>query len=288
MRNAGVTRYREASERVMIFEKNGIVVIQGDVTSVDTWLLVEELLSGSKAQFVSADPPYFDIVKEQWDSLDFFDRSSSVDLETQAINWFVGWTLLWAELLEDSCPFYTFGSKGRLFGLSEKSPVFRPFLAYPAAVERASNRSLNLANFITWDKKRAIGTDSNYLTTAEYLAYFLKGFKPKRFNVPLLETERGYEGYNAKYPAKSKFYRRKDTFTDIFSETEILRGKSHVCEKPAKLCDILINIHCEPGDIVIDLFAGSASLSKAARRAGCTAIAIESSNEEFNKICEAI
>jgi len=99
-------------------------------------------------------------------------------------------------------------------------PGFRPFFEYAHRVE--SETDMKIANLITWQKRRAYGVQHNYLSTREEFLYMVKGDikRPAVFNVPYLDTKRGYTGYNAKYPAKSEFYRRNNVWTDI---TEILR-----------------------------------------------------------------
>lgn len=93
----------------------------------------------------------------------------------------------------------------------------------------------------------------------------IKGDAPKTFHVPLLETKRAYAGYNAKYPAKSEFYRRTNVWDDV---TELLRGKIHAAEKPSRLAEIMIQTSSNPGDLVVDLFAGSGSTGVASLTVG--------------------
>lgn len=98
------------------------------------------------------------------------------------------------------------------------------------------------------------------------------GRRPNVFNVPLLEDKRGYAGYNPDYPAKSEFKRRTNVWTDI---TELFRGKIHPTEKPSRLAEVMIEVSSKPGDLVIDLFAGSGSTGVAAEKLGRSAILVE-------------
>ena len=68
-----------------------------------------------------------------------------------------------------------------------------------------------------------------------------------------------------KYPAKSEFYRRTNVWDDV---TELLRGKIHPAEKPARLAEIMIQTSSNPGDLVVDLFAGSGSTGVASLNVG--------------------
>ena len=122
-----------------------------------------------------------------------------------------------------------------------------------------------IANHITWGKKRAYGVQNNYLFTREECLYLIKGDpkKPRKFNPPYLDEKRSYAGYNPKYPAKDERYRRTNVWTDI---TEILQGKKHPAEKPTILYEIPILTHTEPGEWVLDTYAGSGTLAEACRK----------------------
>ena len=157
----------------------------------------------------------------------------------------------------------------------------RPFLRYMSEVE--SLTPFHISTPITWKKKRAYGIQWGYLFTREEIAFMILGDpkKPRKFEVPLLETERGYAGYNAKYPAKSKFYRRTNVWDDV---TEIFRGKTHPTEKPTALAKIAILAHTNPGEFVFDPFAGSGSTGVAAKELGRRFVLVERDADTFNKM----
>jgi DNA modification methylase len=162
-------------------------------------------------------------------------------------------------------------------------PHFRPFYRYLADVENRTK--WQLANHITWSKKRAYGVSHNYLFTREECAYLTLGDikKPRMFNIPLLDEKRGYAGYNNKYPAKSEFLRRTNVWRDI---TEIMQGKVHVCQKPEKLAEIMIATHTTDGEWVLDPFAGSGSTGLAARRMGRRFVLVEQDERAVNVILD--
>jgi len=103
----------------------------------------------------------------------------------------------------------------------------------------------------------------------------VKGPKPKTFHIPLLDEKRGYAGFNAAYPAKSEYLRRTNVWTDV---TELFKGKIHPAEKPSRLAEIMIKTSSNPGDTVVDFFAGSGSTGVAAMKLGRKALLIEKSN----------
>lgn len=210
------------------------------------------------------DPPYGDIVDEDWDR-----EFGAEDL------------LFYASHISDQSLFgaaiYMFGGIG--------TPGNRPFFEFLSKVEQKTD--LQLSTLITWKKKRAYGIQWGYLFTREELAYFVKGDakKPRKFNVPYLAEKRGYAGYNKKYPAKSEYLRRTNVWTDI---TEIFRGKTHVAEKPGALAKIAIQAHTEPGEFVFDPFAGSGSTALAARELDRRFVLVERDKDEFEKMVERL
>jgi DNA modification methylase len=235
--------------------------ILGDGTSPTT---VSQAMAwvGDGQFIVHTDPPYGGILKEDWD------RQFP---EVQHAAWMLDWTVLWTDHLPIGGTAYVWGGVGTYRN--------RPFFRYLCDVEFRA--SVKIQNFITWGKKRGIGTAYNYLFTREELAFMVKGgknAKPSVFNVPLLDELRGYEGYNKQYPAKSAYKRRTNVWTDI---TEKLRNKVHVAEKPVSLCKVPIGASTNPGHWVIDPFAGSGATALAARELGRRFIVVENDPEAF-------
>ncbi len=220
---------------------------------------------------IIADPPYGNIVSEKWDRVDATDDDFC--------NWMVAWTSNWADkCLLPGGAFYVWGGVGK--------PGFRPFLKYLCDIERSGSK-LELANLITWSKKRAYGVQNNYLWTREECAYFVNGNakKPRTFHVPLLDTKRGYAGYNKKYPAKSEFYRRTNVWTDI---NELFRGKVHPTQKAQRVIEVPIEVHTDPGECVIDPFAGSGTTAMACRKLGRRFVVIENDEKIFDGMVERL
>jgi DNA modification methylase len=248
------------------------LVVSGDSTSEETVRAIASdvmFSEGFKYHLVIADPPYGNIVDERWDKI-----KTSDDVFAK---WMLAWTQLWTENLEQGRAAYIWGGVGK--------PGFRPFFKFMPMVEEST--SLELANLVTWSKKRAYGVQNNYIFTREELAYFIKGDAkhPKVFNIPLLETKRGYAGFNKKYPAKSEFYRRTNVWTDV---NELFKGKVHPTQKPVQLHEIMINTNTNPGEIVIDPFAGCGTTALAARALGRRFVVIENDSKHFEKIIESL
>lgn len=244
------------------------LAVQADSTSQEARDLVRTELAGADLPLIIADPPYGNVVSDNWDKVTVSDREFAM--------WMIGWTRAWAEVLAKNAAFYVWGGAG--------SPGFRPFFRYLADVETPD---FQLATPIVWGKKRAYGVQNNYLWTREELAYFVNGDakKPRCFHIPLLETKRGYAGYNALYPAKSEYLRRTNVWTDI---SELFKGKIHKAQKPPRLHEVMIETHTLPGEWVVDLFAGSGVTALAAHKLGRRWICFESGAKEFDVMVDHI
>lgn len=235
--------------------KNG-VVIRGSFPDKDVLEVIED--AAGKLPLIVADPPYSGIVSNEWD------KNIGVDD-------YIRWTIGMKDLLIDGGSAYVWGGIGK--------PGNRVFFNYLASVEEKTG--MTMRNLITWGKKRAYGKKDDYLFTREEVVWLVNGEKPRTFNIPLLETKRGYAGYSAKYPAKSEYLRRTNVWTDI---TEILRGKSHPTEKPVKLSEVMILTHTQPGEWVLDPFAGSGSTGEAAIKNGRKFVLVERDEGYFRQI----
>lgn len=240
----------------------GGVIIHGDVLDPDVVSFARSAVGA--APLIVADPPFGRIVSLHWDRV-------RDDAATFAM-WMKAWTRAWADALVDGGAFYVWGGTGKV--------GFRPLYTYAASVE-AECRPLQIANHITWKKRRGYGVRYNYLYTREELLYMVKGEakKPRRFSVPYTEEKRGYAGYNPKYPAKSEYKR----LTNVWEITEVMRGKLHECQKADRVCEIPIEVHTEPGEVVIDLFGGCGSVSAAAQRMGRRFVMVEADAAEVEK-----
>ena len=249
--------------------------LNADCTKRETADKVANLIGneiGTYIPLIIADPPYGKIVDDYWDHKINVDDNHNIT-QGKFVNWMVDWCSMWQKYCARGAAFYIWGGVGKV--------SFRPFFQFLAQIEYPGG--FELANYITWGKKRAYGVQYNYLFTREELAYFVCGTtkRPRKFNVPLLTTKRGYDGYNAEYKAKSEYLRRTNVWSDI---TEIMKGKVHPCEKPLRVIEIPIEVHTDKGEYVVDLFAGSGSTAHAARNLGRRFIVIERDKAIFDSM----
>ena len=227
---------------------SGATVIQESVYNIPKLGLLPDV--------IIADPPYGNITKEKWDT-------AEVDNWIQLFKDF--------EYLGEGVPIYWWGGIGKFKN--------RPLLEFAARIEKETNWGIR--DWVTWKKKRAYGKSTDYLfVREECLVLTLGASKYKIFNKPYLDQKRGYAGFSKKYPAKSEYKRRGN----VWDETELFRNKRHICHKAPIVASIPIEVHTNPGGLVLDLYAGSAEVSKQALRLGRKTIAVEYSDSEIESI----
>lgn len=230
--------------------------------------IIKRIKDIGKVPLIIADPPYGNIVKQYWDRFESADELAELQCN-QAKSF--------QDLCDPGAAMYWFGGYGK--------PGFRPFYKFIDLLER--NTKWRMSMHVTWSKRRAYGVQHNYLSTREEIAYCILGDikKPAVFNVPYLDEERGYEGFNKKYKAKSKFKRRTAVWTDI---TEIFRGKLHECHKPGALLSVPITTHTTDGDWVVDPFGGSGETAVQCRRLNRMFFLVERDKDTWDKIIKRL
>lgn len=235
--------------------------ICGDSTDQLVIDAARRLTDENAASLIIGDPPYGNVLSDKWD------RVNKSDIEF--CEWMLSWTRTWSDVLLPGGSMYIWGGIGKV--------GFRPFFRYLVSAEQPG--VFELANLITWKKRRGYGKQRDFLFCREELAWFVKGDAkhPRCFNIPLLDEKRGYAGYNAKYPAKSEFFRR----SNVWVEPELLRGKVHPAQKAQRVIEIPIEVHTKIGEYVIDPFAGSGTTAFAARKLGRKFVVIENDEKTF-------
>lgn len=206
------------------------------------------------------DPPYYGIVEETWDN------------QWKSISDYVDWL---SDLILDAVP--KLKPKGSLImfggiGKHGAHPLFD--------VMRRAEQWLTFRNMITWKKRRAYGKSHDYLFCREEILWYSRSAERTEvtFNIPLLDVKRGYAGFNSKYPAKSEYKRVSNVWDDI---PELMRPTRN-CEKPLPLLRRLISTHSNPGDLVVDFFAGTGSTGVAALQLGRRFLGCEAMEDAVN------
>jgi DNA modification methylase len=158
---------------------------------------------------------------------------------------------------------------------------------------------LYLQNWIVWN---SLPEPKGVLMPAHYsLLYFTKGERAACFNYCSMEN--GWEPFDeAVFPpdrpdvcrrrpcvrkrrASGKTWRGEltDTWHDIHRERRPIKGavrkKAHPCETPERLIDRIVRLATNPGDVVLDAFAGTGTTAFVARRLNRRFVAIEQDDD---------
>lgn len=206
------------------------------VVVADALEFVKSLKDGSVTLAV-LDPPYYGIVSDAWDN------------QWKTVREYVRWLV---RILRALRPKLTSDGSLLLFGGIGKHNE-RPLFEVMRKIERKN--LYQYRNFITWAKRRGYGKSHDFVFAREELIWYSASAARTEvvFNIPLTTQLRGYDGFNKKYPAKSKFKRVTNCWSDI---PELMRPERS-CQKPIPLLDRIILTHSNPGDLVIDCFAGT-------------------------------
>lgn len=159
--------------------------------------------------------------------------------------------------------------------------------------------NLYLQNWIAWS---ALPEPKGVLMPAHYsLLYFTKGERAARFNYCSMEN--GWEPFDeAVFPpdrpdvcqrrscvrrrrASGKTWRGEltDIWHDIHRQRRPIKSaihkKAHPCETPERFLDRILRLATNPGDVVLDAFAGTGTTAFVARRLDRRFIAIEQDDD---------
>lgn len=217
------------------------------IVSADSHQFIQSL-SDNSIDLLLFDPPYAGIRKDSWDN--------QWKTNEDYVAWLLDLLRLAKPKMKDNGSVIFFGGIGK----HNDRPFFKTILAI-------ENQNLfHYRNMLTWGKRRAYGKSHDYLFTREEIVWY--SVSPARtqvtFNIPYLNQRRGYAGFNKRYPAKSAFKRVSNVWTDI---TELFRTK-RACQKPVDLLERLVRTHSNPGDLVVDPFAGWGTTGLAALGCG--------------------
>lgn len=231
-------------------------------------------VENNSVKLICIDPPYFGIVDDGWDN--------QWATQDDFVSWLITTIRLYENKLTKDGSLLIFGGIGK--------HGCHPFFEVIKKLEKF----LYFRNFITWKKRRAYGKSHDYLFCREEIVWFSKSLERTEvvFNVPLLDEERGYAGFNKDYPAKSEFKRVSNVWTDyeeVIEMPEIMRPE-RTAQKPLGFMQRLIETHSNPGDLVLDIFSGWGSTGVAALQSGRRFIGCEineADSEAANERCVA-
>ncbi len=245
------------------FETWGVGMI--DLKNTDCIKLLKSLPDNS-VDMVCVDPPYFQIVKNDWDN--------QWKSEEEYLDWCREWTTECFRVLKPNRCFYVWGTT--------KTDTF---LKYKLEVLNKIEGSC-YQNWIIWHYDWGGRTKKTFARKHEDLLMYSKGkeflFNADDVRIPYAMKKNVRKG--ATNNPKGKIP------TDVWQKNNHTTSKEyagwHPTQKPLVLLERIIKANTNPEDIVLDCFSGSGSTMIAAKRTNRSFIGTELDEKYYEKSIE--
>ena len=243
---------------------------KNSVVHGDAFDILPKLPSAS-VDLLFADPPYN--LTKSFGNESFKERSSD---EYEA--WLDSWLSLCAPLLVSTASVYICGD-----------------WRSSSAIQRVGSRYFKLQNRITWEREKGRGAKRNWKNTAEDIWFFTVS-DDFTFNIDDVKirrkvlapyTEKGKpKDWNAAADGNFRDTHPSNIWTDISVPFwSMPENTDHPTQKPEKLLAKIILASTNPGDLILDPFAGSGTTAVAAKKLGRDFIAIEA-DEQYSLLAQ--
>lgn len=238
-----------------------------DLKNVDCIELLKKLPDNS-VDMVCVDPPYFQIVKNDWDN--------QWKTEQEYLEWCEEWTAECFRILKPNRCFYVWGTT--------KTDTF---LKYKLDVLNQINGAY-YQNWIIWHYDWGGRTKKTFARKHEDLLMYSKGkeflFNADDVRIPYAMKTNVRKG--AKNNPKGKIP------TDVWQKNNHTTSKEyagwHPTQKPLQILERVIKANTNEGDIVLDCFSGSGSTMIACAKTGRSFLGAELDSEYHKKSLERL
>ena len=225
-------------------------------------------LEDESIDLVVTDPPYFQIVKNNWDN-----QWSSED---DYIEWCRKWTEECARVLKPECCMYVWGTTKTATFLRYKLEVLNNL------------KDLFYKNWIIWAYDWGGRTKKTFPRKHEDLLMYSKGkthkFYPDRIRIPYKVKKNVRKGVENNPLGKIP--------TDVWTKNNHTTSKEycgwHPTQKPISLLERIILANTNEGDSVLDCFSGSGSTMIACETTNRSFVGCEFDKEYYSKSLERV
>jgi len=237
-----------------------------DLKNIDCLALLREIPSES-IDLIIVDPPYFEIVKNDWDN--------QWKDEDEYLRWCEKWTHECHRVLKPNRCFCVWGTT--------KTDTF---LRYK--LEVLNSTGMDYQNWIIWSYDWGGRSKKSFARKHEDLLIYSK------------DSEFLFNADSIRIPYKVKTNVRKGAVnnplgkipTDVWEKNNHTTSKEycpwHPTQKPIILLDRLIRAFTNEGDVVLDCFSGSGSTAIAAKNSGRKFVGSELNQEYWRKSLDRI
>jgi DNA modification methylase len=225
-------------------------------------------LEDESVDLVVVDPPYFEIVKNDWDN--------QWESEQDYLEWCYSWTAECFRVLKPGGCFYVWGTT--------KTDTF---LKYKLGVLNEMDDA-HYQNWIIWAYDWGGRTKKKFPRKHEDLLMYSKGkefaFYADDIRVPYKMAKSVRQGVQLNALGKIP--------TDVWTKNNHTTSKEyagwHPTQKPIALLERIVKAHTQPGEVVLDCFSGSGSTMIAANNTGRSFVGCEFDEEYYNKSLERL
>ena len=222
-------------------------------------------LPGKSFDLLFVDPPYN--LNKTFGKETFYEQPSA-DYET----WLDSWLTLCVPLLKPSASVYICGD-----------------WRSSSAIQRVGSKYFKLRNRITWEREKGRGAKENWKNAAEDIWYFTVSDEFP-FNLDAVKMRRKVLAPYRKNGMPKDWDETEDgNFRDthpsnIWTDISVPfwsmpENTDHPTQKPEKLLAKIILASTNPGDLILDPFAGSGTTAVTAKKLGRDFVAIESDEQ---------
>ena len=219
-------------------------------------------MDGEKFDLLFADPPY-NLTKKF--GAEEFNSKSSDEYEI----WLASWLAKCAPLLKPNASVYICGD-----------------WRSGASIQRAGSKYFKLQNRITWEREKGRGAKRNWKNAAEDIWFFtvsdnftfnLEAVKQRRRVLAPYRANGKPKDWNESDEGNYRDTHPSNIWTDITVPFwSMPENTDHPTQKPEKLLAKIILASTNPGDLILDPFAGSGTTAVVAKKLGRRFVAIES------------
>jgi site-specific DNA-methyltransferase (adenine-specific) len=158
-----------------------------------------------------------------------------------------------------------------------------------SAIQRVGSKYFKLQNRITWEREKGRGAKSNWKNAAEDIWFFtmsddftfnLEAVKQRRRVVAPYRENGKPKDWDESANGNFRDTHPSNIWTDITVPFwSMPENTDHPTQKPEKLLAKIILASTNPGDLVLDPFAGSGTTAVVAKKLGRNFVAIEADEE---------
>ncbi|HKP68381.1 MAG TPA: site-specific DNA-methyltransferase [Pyrinomonadaceae bacterium] len=155
-----------------------------------------------------------------------------------------------------------------------------------AAIQRVGSKYLKLQNRITWEREKGRGAKANWKNASEDIWFFtvsndftfnLEAVKQRRRVIAPYRENGKPKDWNESSDGNFRDTHPSNIWTDITVPFwSMPENTDHPTQKPEKLLAKIILASTNPGDMILDPFAGSGTTAVVAAKLGREFVAIES------------